>query len=454
MRVLDYRVRNKKGRDMKNICVGLLGLGTVGAGVVKVIDENKSLIEKRLGCPLILKKVCDLDITTDRGVFLDKGILTTRVEDLLNDPEISIIIELIGGIEPAKSIILSAMEKGKHVVTANKALLAHHGAELMESAFRNQVDISFEGSVGGGIPIIRSIKEGLAANRINSILGILNGTANYILTKMTDEGGKFQDILKEAQDRGFAEADPSLDIEGIDTAHKLAILVSLSYGIKVNFASIYTEGISRITPLDIEYTKELGYRIKLLAISKGTDSEIEARVHPTLIPAAHLLSKVDGTFNAIFLTGDAVGSTLFYGRGAGRMPTASAVVGDIIEIARSILKGITQRVPTFSFQRESLQEMKVKDINDISTRYYLRFSAQDQPGVLSKISGILGKYGISISSVIQKGRQIMGAVPIFMLTHEAKEVNVRKALKEIDALPVTAGEPVIIRIENQFNPGE
>jgi len=454
MRVLDYRVRNKKGRDMKNICVGLLGLGTVGAGVVKVIDENKSLIEKRLGCPLILKKVCDLDITTDRGVFLDKGILTTRVEDLLNDPEISIIIELIGGIEPAKSIILSAMEKGKHVVTANKALLAHHGAELMESAFRNQVDISFEGSVGGGIPIIRSIKEGLAANRINSILGILNGTANYILTKMTDEGGKFQDILKEAQDRGFAEADPSLDIEGIDTAHKLAILVSLSYGIKVNFASIYTEGISRITPLDIEYTKELGYRIKLLAISKGTDSEIEARVHPTLIPAAHLLSKVDGTFNAIFLTGDAVGSTLFYGRGAGRMPTASAVVGDIIEIARSILKGITQRVPTFSFQRESLQEMKVKDINDISTRYYLRFSAQDQPGVLSKISGILGKYGISISSVIQKGRQIMGAVPIFMLTHEAKEVNVRKALKEIDALPVTAGKPVIIRIENQFNPGE
>jgi homoserine dehydrogenase len=271
---------------------------------------------------------------------------------------------------------------------------------------------------------------------------------------MTDEGGKFQDILKEAQDRGFAEADPSLDIEGIDTAHKLAILVSLSYGIKVNFASIYTEGISRITPLDIEYTKELGYRIKLLAISKGTDSEIEARVHPTLIPATHLLSKVDGTFNAIFLTGDAVGSTLFYGRGAGRMPTASAVVGDIIEIARSILKGITQRVPTFSFQRESPQEMKVKDINDISTRYYLRFSAQDQPGVLSKISGILGKYGISISSVIQKGRQIMGAVPIFMLTHEAKEVNVRKALKEIDALPVTAGEPVIIRIENQFNPGE
>jgi homoserine dehydrogenase len=447
-------MRNEKGREMKKIFLGLVGLGTIGTGVVKIINENKDLIEKRLGCSLILKRICDLDITTDRGISLNKGILTTRVDDLLNDPEISIVIELIGGIEPAKSIILRAMEKGKHVVTANKALLAHHGPELMDSAFRNQVDIGFEGSVGGGIPIIRSIKEGLAANRINSILGILNGTANYILTKMTDEGGKFQEILKEAQINGFAEADPSLDIEGIDTAHKLAILVSLCYGTKVNFEAIYTEGISRITPLDIEYTKELGYRIKLLAISKGTNNEIEARVHPTLIPANHLLSKVDGTFNAIFLTGDAVGSTLFYGRGAGKMPTASAVAGDIMEAARNIMKGITQRVPTFSYQTDALQAMKVKDINDISTRYYLRFSAQDQPGVLSKISGILGKYGISISSVIQKGRQVMGAVPIFMLTHEAKEVHVRKALREIDALPVTSGETMIIRIEDQFSLGE
>jgi len=436
---------------MKNIFIGLVGLGTVGSGLVRVLHENKSLIEKRIGCPITLKKVCDLDITTDRGVPLDKGLLTARIEDLLNDPDISIMIELIGGIEPAKGIILKAMEKGKHVVTANKALLAHHGAELMESAFRNKVDIGFEGSVGGGIPIIRSIKEGLSANRINSILGILNGTANYILTKMTNEGGKFQDILKEAQEKGFAEADPSLDIEGIDTAHKLAILVSLCYGAKIQFSSIYTEGISRITPLDIEYTKELGYRIKLLAISKETGGGIEARIHPTLIPATHLLSQVDGTFNAVFITGDAVGSTLFYGRGAGKMSTASAVMSDVIEIARNILKGITQRVPTFSFQRESLQEMRVKDINAISTRYYLRFSALDQPGVLSKISGILGKFGISISSVIQKGRQVTEAVPIFMLTHEAREADVRKALKEIDALPVTAGETMIIRIEDQFN---
>jgi len=439
---------------MEKICLGLVGLGTIGTGVVKILDENKELIKKRLGCTLAVKRICDLDITTDRGIRLEKGILTTKVDDLLNDPEISIIIELIGGIEPARSIIVKAMERGKHVVTANKALLAHHGAELMESAFKHQVDIGFEGSVGGGIPIIRSIKEGLSANRINSILGILNGTANYILTKMTDEGGRFEEILKEAQDKGFAEADPSLDVDGIDTAHKLAILVSLCYGTRVKFETIYTEGISRITPLDIEYTKELGYRIKLLAISKGINNEIEARVHPTLIPANHLLSKVDGTFNAIFLTGDAVGSTLFYGRGAGKMPTASAVVGDIIEISRNILKGIVQRVPTLSYQREAFQEMKIKDISNISTRYYLRFTALDQPGVLSKISGILGKYGISISSVIQKGRQAIEAVPIFMLTHEAKEANVRKALKEIDALPVTAGETMIIRIEDQFTLGE
>jgi homoserine dehydrogenase len=439
---------------MKKIYVGLVGLGTIGTGVVKIINENKDLIEKRLGCSLTVKRICDLDITTDRRIRLAKGTLTISVDDLLNDPEISIVIELIGGIEPAKNIILRAMEKGKHVVTANKALLAHHGTELMESAFKHQVDIGFEGSVGGGIPIIRSIKEGLTANRINSILGILNGTANYILTKMTEEGGMFQEILREAQEKGFAEADPSLDIDGIDTAHKLAILVSLCYGTKVNFESIYTEGISRITPLDIEYTKELGYRIKLLAISKGGNSEIEARVHPTLIPATHLLSKVDGTFNAIFLTGDSIGSTLFYGRGAGQMPTASSVVGDIIEISRNILKGVTQRVPTFSYQRGEFQNMKIKDINDVSTRYYLRFSALDQPGVLSKISGILGKYGISISSVIQKGRQVMGAVPIFMLTHEAKEADVRKALKEIDALPVTTGETMIIRIEDQFSLGE
>jgi homoserine dehydrogenase len=439
---------------MKIIYLGLVGLGTIGTGVVKIIDENRSLIEKRLGCSLRVKRICDLDITTDRGIRLEKGILTSKIDDLLNDPEISIMIELIGGIEPAKGILLKAMEKGKHVVTANKALLAHHGVELMESALKHQVDIGLEGSVGGGIPIIRSIKEGLSANRINSILGILNGTANYILTKMTDEGRRFKEVLQEAQESGFAEADPSLDVEGIDTAHKLAILVSLCYGTKVNFPSIYTEGISRITPLDIEHTKELGYRIKLLAISKGINNEIEARVHPTLIPASHLLSKVDGTFNAIFLTGDAVGSTLFYGRGAGRMPTASSVVGDIIEISRNILKGVTQRVPTFSYQIGSFQEMRIKDINDISTRYYLRFSALDQPGVLSKISGILGKYGISISSVIQKGRQVMGAVPIFMLTHEAKEADVRKALKEIDALPVTTGETMIIRIEDQFSLGE
>lgn len=436
---------------MKEIFTGLIGFGTVGSGLVKILNENKGLIEKKLGCSLILKKICDLDITTDRGVSPGEAILTNRYEELINDPEISIIIELIGGIEPAKEIILKAIQKGKHVVTANKALLAHHGHELMEAASKNKVDIGFEGSVGGGIPIIRAIKEGLLANRINAILGILNGTSNYILTRMTNEGGNFEDILREAKKQGFAEADPSLDIEGIDTAHKLAILVSLCYGVKIDFSSIYTEGISRITPLDIEYTKELGYRIKLLAISKASNGEIEARVHPTLIPSTHLLSRVEGTFNAIFVKGDAVGSTLFYGRGAGQMPTASAVASDLLDIARNIQKGITQRVPTFSFMKENLIEAKVKNINDIITRYYLRFSALDQPGVLSKISGILGKYGISISSVIQKGRKALEAVPIFMLTHEANEAAIRKALEEIDDLPVTTHKTMLIRIEDKFN---
>ena len=438
----------------KNISLGLIGLGTIGTGVAQILDQNRELIEKRLGSSLTLKRICDLDITTDRGIRMDKSILTRSVDDILNDPEISLVIELIGGIEPALTFIRKAMEQGKQVVTANKALLALHGAELMECAIKNRVDIGFEGSVGGGIPIIRSIKEGLSANRIISVHGILNGTANYILTKMTDDRGKFQDILKEAQDAGFAEADPTLDIEGIDTAHKLAILASLCYGMHVNVKDVYTEGISRITPLDIEFTKELGYRIKLLAISRKVNNEIEVRVHPTLIPETHLLSKVDGTYNAIFLTGDAVGSTLFYGRGAGKMPTASAVAADIIEISRNILKGITERVPPFSYRNGSFEEMKVRNIDDLLTRYYLRFSAVDRPGVLSAISGILGNYGISISSVIQKGRQVTEAVPIFILTHEAREANVRKALKEIDALPVTAGDTIILRIEDKFTLGE
>jgi homoserine dehydrogenase len=433
---------------VKKIGIGLVGFGTVGTGVVKILQENKEIIEDRLGASILLKKIADLDITTDRGVKVDRELLTTNVQELIDDPEISILIELIGGYDTAKEIILKAIKKKKHIVTANKALLAVHGAEIFREAYKEKVDIGFEASVGGGIPIIRSIKEGLAANNIRVIFGILNGTSNYILSEMTSRGKEFADVLKDAQNKGYAESDPTLDIEGLDTAHKLAILLSLAYGIKVKLSDIYVEGISRITPLDIGFARELGYTIKLLAIAKEENKQIQARVHTTLLPNNHLLSMVNGVYNAIFINGDAVGKTMFYGKGAGMMPTGSAVISDIMEICRNVIKGSSQRVPSLSFQYKNIKEQKIKKMNDITSRYYLRFYAKDGPGVLSNISGILGNLDISISSVIQKGREIEGAVPIFMLTHEAKEANVQKALKEIDNLPITVDNTVLIRIED------
>ena len=433
---------------MKKIGIGLVGFGTIGTGVVKIFQENKEIIEDRLGASIVLKKIADIDITTDRGVKIDRKLLTTDVQELIDDPEISVLIELIGGYDTAKEIILKAIRKKKHIVTANKALLAVHGDEIFREAYKEKVDIGFEASVGGGIPIVRSIKEGLSANNIKVIFGILNGTSNYILSEMTSRGKEFIDVLKEAQDKGYAEADPALDIEGVDTAHKLAILLSLAYGIKVEFDDIYVEGISRITPLDIEFARELGYTIKLLAIAKEDNKQIQARVHPTLLPNSHLLSLVKGVYNAVFIDGDAVGKTMFYGKGAGMMPTGSAVISDIMEICRNIIKGSSQRVPSLSFQYENIKKQKIKDMNDITSRYYLRFYAKDRPGVLSKISGILGNMDISISSVIQKGREIEGAVPIFMLTHEAREANVQKALKEIDNLSITLDNTLLVRIED------
>jgi homoserine dehydrogenase len=435
---------------MEKIQIGIVGFGTVGTGVLRILRSNSKMISERLGASIVVKKIADLDIKSDRGIKVNKNILTTHVKEILNDPSIDLVIELIGGFEPAKTIILNAFEKGKHVVTANKALLAEHGTELFEAAHKRKVDVGFEGSVAGGIPIIRAIKEGLSANNIRFILGILNGTANYILSKMTNEGRKFKDILREAKQQGYAESDPRLDVEGLDTAHKLVILINMAYGIKINFKEIYTEGISHIEPLDIEFTRELGYRIKLLAISRQINSQVEARVHPTLIPVTHLLSKVDGTHNAIFIDGDAIGPSMYYGRGAGMMPAASAVVSDIIDISRNIVRGISQRVPPLSYQREFLRKTRIKNIKEVVTRYYLRFSVVDHPGVLSKISGILGKHNISIHSVIQKGRRIKGEVPIFLLTHEAQEDDVRKALSEIDRLPITKDKTMLIRMEDQI----
>jgi len=436
---------------MKEIKVGLIGFGTVGSGVGRILQKNSKLIEKRMGAKLTLKRIADIDLETDRGVKLKPGVLTRRAEDVIKDPEIEMVMELMGGIEPAKTFILKAIRNKKHIVTANKALLALHGDEIFREAHRFGVDVNFEASVGGGIPLIRSIKEGLVANRIHSIFGILNGTSNYILSKMTDEGRNFKEVLKEAQKKGYAEADPTYDIEGIDTAHKLAILVRLAFGTPFQFKEIFIGGISEITPLDIQFGREFGYRIKLLAIAKIDKGKIEARVHPTMIPESHLLSTVEGVFNAIYINGDAVGPTLFYGQGAGQMPTGSAVVSDLVELGRNVLTRTSgHRVPLLSFQESAIEKIPLKKMDDVVMPFYMRFSALDRPRVLSKISGILGKNDISISAVIQKGRQVNGAVPIVMMTHEAKEKNVHRALKEIDRLEVILGKTMFIRVENEL----
>jgi homoserine dehydrogenase len=431
---------------MKEIKIGLIGFGTVGAGVVRILQENAPLIEQRLGGRIRLHRIADIDLARDRGVQVPREILTTDAEAVLSDPEISICMELIGGIEPARTFILKAMEAGKHVVTANKALLALHGAEIFAAAQARGVRIGFEASVGGGIPIIRSLREGLVANRIISIFGILNGTSNYILTRMTQEGKGFREVLKDAQRMGYAEADPTLDVEGIDAAHKLAILATLAFGIRVDLNDIFVEGIAAITPLDIQYSSEFGYRIKLLAIGKGDGGKVELRVHPTMLPAHHLLSTVEGVYNAIYLTGDAVGPAMFYGQGAGSLPTGSAVVSDLVDLCRDIIKGFKgggdAHLPLLSSQ-----EGAIKPINEVSTPYYLRFTALDRPGVLSHISGILGKHEISIASVIQKGRKVKEAVPIVMMTHEARERDVHHALSEINKLDIIRAKTTLIRVE-------
>jgi len=431
---------------MREIKIGLIGFGTVGSGVVRILQENSSLIGQRLGGQIVLNKIADLDLARERDVVVPTDIMTSDATTLIDDPDISIVLELIGGIEPARTFILKAFERGKHVVTANKALLALHGAEIFAASQRHGARIGFEASVGGGIPIIRSLREGLVANKIISIFGVLNGTSNYILTKMTAEGRRFRDVLKEAQQRGYAEADPSLDVEGIDAAHKLAILASLAFGVPVDFEKVFVEGISRITPLDIQYSLEFGYRIKLLAIGKGDEEKVELRVHPTMVPSNHLLSTIDGIFNAIYVTGDAVGPTMFYGQGAGGLPTGSAVVSDLVDICRDTLKDAKK--PTLSLTPLWSREGRaLKDMEEVVTPYYLRFTALDRPGVLSKISGILGGRNISIASVIQKGRRGKGTVPIVMMTHEAKEKDVRQALREIDRLDVIKAKTTLIRVE-------
>jgi len=433
-------------KDM--ISIGMIGFGTVGSGVVKLLEEEKDLFEKRVGAKLVLKKIADLDITTPRVVTPAPDTLTTNVMEVINDPEIDIVVELMGGYEPAHSFLLKAIEAKKHVVTANKALIATRGNDLFRAAEENGVDIGFEASVGGTIPIIKTLKESLVANRIQSIFGIMNGTSNFILTKMTDDGDAFDVVLKEAQRLGFAEADPTFDIEGIDTAHKLAIVLSLAYGKNVNLDDIYVEGITGITDQDIAFAKDLGYRIKLLAIAIDRGDAVEARVHPTMIPLGHLLANVNANFNAFHVVGSASGSIFLYGQGAGMMPTASAVMGDIVDIARNIRKGISNRVPARSIHETHVRDINLKPFAEIQSNYYFRFSAVDRPGVLSKISGILGERNISICTVIQKGRTRQGAVPVVMTTYKARERDVRAALEAIDRLDVVLDKTVLIRVED------
>lgn len=428
------------------INVGIIGFGIVGSGTAKVLLEHKDILRERLGFEINLKRIADLDIERDRGIKVPEGVLTTDVNMIFNDPDIQIVVELIGGIRPAKDFIMKAIQNGKHVVTANKALLATEGTDIFDAAYKAGVEVGFEASVAGAIPIIKVMKEGLVANRIKAVYGIINGTSNYILTKMTEEGVEFSDALKEAQKLGYAEADPTLDIEGIDTAHKLTILATLSYGIPLSYNSIHIEGISKISLQDIGFASELGYKVKLLAIAKESEGEIELRVHPTMLPKEYLISKVDGPFNAIYVEGDATGSTLYYGRGAGSVPTGSAVVSDIVDIARNIQKNAIGRVPTIP---KISRDTRIKKIDDVISKYYFRFSALDRPGVLSKISGILGNYNISIASVIQKGRKIGEAVPLVVLTHEAKEKDVRQAVNEIDQLSVVMDKTVFIRVEGE-----
>lgn len=426
-----------------SINVGIIGFGTVGTGTARILLKNHDIIFKRTGLDIRLKRIADLDIKRDRGLKVPEGVLTTDARDILEDKDIDIVVELIGGIHPAKEFILQAINNNKHVVTANKALLATEGNEIFLEAEGKGVFVGFEASVAGGIPIIKVMQEGLVANRILNIYGIINGTSNYILTKMTEEAKEFSVALKEAQGLGYAEADPTFDIEGIDSAHKLTILSSLAYGIPLSYKEVYKEGITRITSQDIDFARELGYKIKLLAITKAVDNEVEMRVHPTMIPQDYIISKVDGVYNAIYVEGDAVGSTLYYGRGAGDMPTGSAVVADIVDIAKKAESGKGH----YSFLRPS--NLRIRKMEDIESMYYFRFSAIDKPGVLSKISGILGENNISIASVIQKGRRIGGAVPLVVLTHLAKERDVIKAIEAIDNLPVVTEPTHFIRVEGR-----
>ena len=429
-----------------HIGVGVIGFGTVGAGTVRILLENRELIHERTGLYLDVRRIADLDVETDRGISVDPGVLIRDAKMLIADPSVDIVVELIGGYEPAATFIREALSQGKYVVTANKALLATRGWELFETAEANGVSLAFEASVGGGIPILRSLREGLCANHFYSIHGILNGTANYILTQMSDGGTDFDEALTEAQEKGYAEADPSFDVDGIDTAHKIAILCSMAYGVRVPFEAISIRGIRAIRKIDVTHARELGLVIKLLAVGRWENGQLEIRVHPVMIPESHLLAKVRGVYNAVHVIGDFVGSTLYYGKGAGMLPTGSAVVSDIISIARQLARGVPYGIPPLGYPLSAFREAVIRDASEVRGSYYLRMMTVDRPGVLSKISGILGEKGISLASVLQKGEG-EEPVAIVMVTHETTRGRINEALEEIDRLDMVLEPTLALHIE-------
>ncbi|MDP8215413.1 MAG: homoserine dehydrogenase [Candidatus Euphemobacter frigidus] len=429
---------------MRRINIGLIGWGTVGTGVIKILRSNAAHISRRTGVSLRIRRVADLDLKRVRGIKIPPSILTRKASQIIEDPEIQVVVELTGGLESAQELIIESLRKGKQVVTANKALLARKGKILFREARKNNRRIFFEASVGGGIPIIKILQEGLAANKISSVLGIINGTTNYILSRMTEDRISLEMALQEAQINGYAEKDPTLDLSGVDSAHKLVLLASLAFGGWIDLKKVYVEGINEITDEDIEYTGGLGYTIKLLAIAKQTASGVDARVHPTLVNRHHLLASVDGVFNAIYLEGDYSDRQIFQGKGAGEGPTASAIVADLIEAGKEILTGNLNGPGSLLID----DDLKMASMGEVECRHYIRIPAVDRPGVLAQIASILGSFNISIASVIQRGQRRRGVVPIILMTHLAKEKALKKAVARISRLPMVKGRPLRLRVED------
>jgi homoserine dehydrogenase len=437
--------------NKSKINVGLIGWGTVGTGVSKVLINSFNLIRQRTGIDLELRKIADRNVPTTReGVAIEPSRLTKYPDEVINDPNIDIVVEMIGGIDYAKDYILRAIANGKHIVTANKTLLARYGREIFKAAHENNVSLLFEGSVAGGIPIIKALREGFAANQIQAIYGIINGTTNYILTQMSDNGTDYNQALSEAQAKGYAEKkDPTADVEGHDAAQKITLLTSLAYGFDMPLENIYTEGITKITQKDIQYAKELGYVIKLLAISKFSEGKVEVRVHPTMLPERSMFANVSGVFNAIYVVGDPVGNTMFYGQGAGQQATSSAVVADIIDIAKGIKSNSPIPVPP-CWHPDNTVNIPLRPISECQTRYYMRLIVVDRPGVLAQIAGILGQHQISIASVIQKEQHGPNTVYLVMLIHKAVEEKMQNAIRHIDELEVVKDNSMLIRVENEL----